>query len=92
VAEDDVDALDGLRRDRADAEYGDFAQQRFDADHLEAGGRRSPSGSSTPQPASSPGRGAPERRSADHRQTTNRPHPGGIQRHPTSLPDAENRL
>ena len=33
---DDVDALDSLRRDRADAEYGDFAQRRFDADHLEA--------------------------------------------------------
>lgn len=36
LTEDDLDALDGLRRDRADAEYGDFAQRRFDADHLAA--------------------------------------------------------
>lgn len=36
VAEDDIDGLDGLRRDRADAEYGDFAQRRFDDEHLEA--------------------------------------------------------
>jgi hypothetical protein len=33
---EDLDALDGLRRDRADAEYGDFAQLRFDAGHLAA--------------------------------------------------------
>lgn len=36
LAVDDIDGLDGLRRDRADAEYGDFAQRRFDAEHLEA--------------------------------------------------------
>ncbi len=36
LIQDDLDALDGLRRDRADAEYGDFAQRRFDAEHLTA--------------------------------------------------------
>jgi hypothetical protein len=34
ITDDDLDALDGLRRDRGDAEYGDFAQQRFDQNHL----------------------------------------------------------
>lgn len=36
ITGDDLESLDGLRRDRADAEYGDFAQRRFDGDHLEA--------------------------------------------------------
>lgn len=36
LTEADLDALDGLRRDRAAAEYGDFAQRRFDAEHLAA--------------------------------------------------------
>lgn len=35
ITDDDLDALDGLRRDRGDAEYGDFAQQRFDQAHLD---------------------------------------------------------
>jgi hypothetical protein len=35
ITEDDLEALDGLRRDRGDAEYGDFAQRRFDLAHLE---------------------------------------------------------
>lgn len=35
ITDGDLDAIDGLRRDRGDAEYGDFAQRRFDAAHLE---------------------------------------------------------
>src|SRR3546814_17189385 len=30
ITDDDLDALDGLRRDRGDAEYGDFPPQPFD--------------------------------------------------------------
>lgn len=33
---DDIDGVDDLRRDRADAEYGDFAQSRIDVDHIVA--------------------------------------------------------
>lgn len=34
ISEDDLDAADAIRRDRAIAEYGDFAPGQFDADHI----------------------------------------------------------
>lgn len=36
LTEEDLDGIDDLRSDRSEAEYGDFAQRRFDADHLAA--------------------------------------------------------
>ena len=36
LTEADLEALDDLRADRGEAEYGDFAQRHFDAEHIEA--------------------------------------------------------
>lgn len=36
ISEGDLDGLDDLKSDRGEAEYGDFAQRRFDAAHLAA--------------------------------------------------------